>query len=124
MRTPFDCVNSFSYFMLTVFLSFVSVHFGPFNFIMSINDKTSTSCFMIIIDEPLAANGKHFGFEIRQNSGHNSHITAANNIRILRNRNNGFHSHSIDDVDDGFDGSHVETSDYSDDKYFETKKHR
>lgn len=86
---------------------------------------------MFMIDEPLAANGKHLGFEIRQSAAHNSHITAAaNNIRNLRNRNNGFHSHSIDDGDDdGFDGSinsgsHIETSDYSDDKYFETKKHR
>lgn len=87
---------------------------------------------MIIADEPLATNGKHLGFEIRQNSAHNSHITAANTIRNLRNRNNGFYSHSVDDDDDddfGFDesihsGSHIETSDYSDDKHFETKIHR
>lgn len=121
VRIPFDCVKSFSYFMLTVFLSFVSVHFWAVQFhYVNLN-------LVITIDEPLAANGKHFGFEIRQNSGHNRHITAANNMRILKNRNNGFHSHSIDDIDvhdDGFDSSHVETSDYSDDKYFETKKHR
>ncbi|XP_055300001.1 uncharacterized protein LOC129567297 [Sitodiplosis mosellana] len=72
--------------------------------------------------EPLAANGNHLGFEIHQNSGYN------NNNRNNNHRNNGF---SAADVESGYNGysysnsnSNVDTSDYFDDKYFETRKYR
>lgn len=77
-------------------------------------------CVHVTTEEPLAANGNHLGFEIHQNSGYNRN----NN----NNRNNGYYAA---DVESGYsysnsnDGnSNVETSDYFDDKYFETRKHR
>lgn len=68
-------------------------------------------------EEPLAANGNHLGFEIHQNSGYN---------RNNNNRNNGFYAaEAAADAESGYSSnSNIETSDYFDDKYDETRKHR
>lgn len=70
-------------------------------------------------EEPLAANGNHLGFEIHQNSGYN---------RNNNNRNNGFYAAAAAaDAESSYSSnsnSNIETSDYFDDKHYETRKHR
>lgn len=80
--------------------------------------------YMLIIEEPLAENGNHLGFEIYQNTAHNSH---GSNNHATRNRILGFYAGDVVGDDDGSysnSNSNIETSDYSDDKYIEPKKHR
>lgn len=78
------------------------------------------SCWLDGAEEPLAANGNHLGFEIHQNSGYS---------RNNNNRNNGFYAAApATDVESSYSNSNsnsnIETSDYFDDKYYETRKHR
>lgn len=97
------------------FFSFHGLNHPPFHLdridLVAANFMTN---IRFIAEEPLAANGNHLGFEIHQNSGYN---------RNNNNRNNGFYAA---DVESSYSNSNsnIETSDYFDDKYFETRKHR